>query len=250
MSTLDNINFKVKNIIDGNFTSSEITYVPDISDSKLTLGNSGLKFEATVLHIDMRGSTTILNRHNKSTVAKIHMAYFHTVVTIAGRLGGAVRSFNGDSILVFFPGKNIFTLSNAVKAALHMKYIITDSENGINKLLSKYSAIDFGIGIDDGVVLCTKIGIGGDSNNKGLFWAGNAVNKAVKLSDLAKDPNHISISSRVYSSLTDETKYVEKENIFTKQLENIDMWEGSTFTYNCEINEYYHTSYYWAFSNL
>lgn len=250
MSTIDDINTKVKNIMDDNFTTEEVTYVPDITDSKLTFGNSGVKFEATVLHIDMRGSTKVLNKHNKSSVAKIHMAYFHTVVTIAGKLGGAVRSFNGDSMLVFFPGKTKSTLSNAVKAAMHMKYIITNEESGINNLLAKYSEIDFGIGIDDGFVLCTKIGIGGDSNNKGLFWAGNAVNKAVKLSDIAKKPNHISLSSIVYSNLNDQTRYAEKENIYTNQPEKIDMWNKNVFSYNNVINDYYHTSYYWAFSNL
>ena len=71
---------------------------------KLTFGNTGLKFEATVLYIDMRNSTEILNKHNRATVAKMHMAYFHTVVKIANSLGGEVRSFNGDSMLVFFKG--------------------------------------------------------------------------------------------------------------------------------------------------
>lgn len=243
MNLRDKITNKVKDIMDTNFTIEEVNYVPDITDTKLTFGNKGLKFEATVLHIDMRGSTAILNKHNKGTVAKIHMAYFHTIVTIAGKLGGSVRSFNGDSMLVFFPGKTKGTLSNAVKAAMHMKYIISNSESGINKLLAKYSAIDFGIGIDDGEILCTKIGIGGDSNNKGLFWAGNAVNKAVRLSDLSKSPNHISISSYVYYNMLANTKYkdVDKE---------IDMWNSSIFTYNDSSETYYYTGYHWEFTDL
>lgn len=250
MSLRENITNKVKDIMDTNFVVDDVTYVPDITDTKLTFGNKGLRFEATVLHIDMRGSTTILNNHNRATVAKIHMAYFHTIVTIAGKLGGYVRSFNGDSMLVFFPGTTKVTLSNAVKAAMHMKYIISDGDSGINKLLAKYSAIDFGIGIDDGHILCTKIGIGGDSNNKGLFWAGNAVNKAVKLSDLAKDPYHISLSSRVYNSLTDQTKYVEEENPYSKQKEKVDMWQSNYFTYNDKLENYYYSNYHWTFTEL
>lgn len=250
MSLIDNITNKVKDIMDTNYIVEDVTYVPDITDAKLTFGNKGLRFEATVLHIDIRGSTAILNKHNRSTVAKIHMAYFHTIVTIAGKMGGFVRSFNGDSILVFFPGTTQFSLSNAVKAAMHMNYIISNSESGINKLLAKYSTIDFGIGIDDGHILCTKIGIGGDSNNKGLFWAGNAVNKAVKISDLAKGPNHISLSSVVYTNLTDQTKYDEKENPYSKQMEKVDMWQSSNFTYNNKLENYYFSSYHWAFTDL
>jgi len=194
MSLKDDIKKKVSDIVDSDFEVEEVTYVPNIDDNKLTFGNKGLRFEATVLHIDMRGSTKILNNHNKTSVAKIHMSYFHTIVKVARSLGGSVRSFNGDSMLVFFPGKTRQTLSNAVKAAMWMKYIISDSKEGINNTLLKYSEIDFGIGLDDGEILCTKIGIGGESSNKGLFWAGNPVNKSVKLSDNAKNPKHIYIS--------------------------------------------------------
>lgn len=51
---------------------------------------------------------------------------------------------------------------------MKMKYMISDSESGINNYLSKYSAIDFGIGIDDGKILATKIGIAGE-NNRDIF---------------------------------------------------------------------------------
>ena len=47
-----------------------------------------------------------------------YKAYFHTIVTIAKNLGGHVRSFNGDGMLVFFQGTTKEVLSNAVKAAM------------------------------------------------------------------------------------------------------------------------------------
>jgi adenylate cyclase len=244
MGLKDEITKKVKNIIDSKFEIEEVNYVPDIENSKLTFGNKGLKFTATVLHIDMRGSTKILNDHNRSTVAKIHMAYFHTIIKIAHSLGGDVRSFNGDSMLVFFPGKLKSTITNAVQAAMEMKYMISDSA-GINETLSKYSAIDFGIGVDYGQVLCTKIGVSGNPNNKGLFWAGNAVNKSVKISDLAKNPNHVFLSKIVYDNLEDRLKFVEEE-IFPGYKRKKDIWTQSTFTYNGTYNnEYcYHTTYH------
>jgi len=69
--------------MDENFVIEDVTYVPSIDNTKLTFGNKGLRFEATVLFIDMRGSTKILNNHNKSTFSKIHMAYFHTIIKLA-----------------------------------------------------------------------------------------------------------------------------------------------------------------------
>lgn len=250
MSLHDDITKKVKEIMDTNFTVEEVTYVPDIADSKLTFGNKGLKFNATVLNIDMRGSTAILNKHNRSTVAKIHMAYFHTIVKIAGKLGGHVRSFNGDSMLVFFPGTTQEKLSNAVTAAMCMKFMLNDSSSGINTLLKKYSAIDFGIGLHYGEILCTKIGVGGESNNKGLFWAGNAVNKAVKLSDKASSPYHILISKLVYDNLSDEVKYVEKE-VYGREY-NHDIWDKVSwdFKYNESYEDYYQTTYHDTFTDL
>jgi len=235
---------KVEAILDEKFDVQEVTYVPDLDDTKLTFGNTGLKFEATVLFIDMRGSTEVLNTHNKSTVAKIHMAYFHTIVKIANSLGGKVRSFNGDSLLVFFQGTTKKTLSNAVKAAMQIKYMIANEGGGINKLLKKYSPIDFGIGVDDGKILCTKVGITG-TNNRDLIWVGNSVNKSVVLSDLSKSPNHIAISNYVYGNLLNHVKYGYKTNIWGAA-EQVGMWSPSYFTYNDESYTYYYTSWHWV----
>lgn len=235
---------KVKSILDTEFKIEDVTYVPDINNSKLTFGNTGLKFEATVLYIDMRDSTEILNKHNKATIAKIHMSYFHTVVKIAKSLGGEVRSFNGDSMLVFFQGTSKNTLSNAVQASMQMKYMISNSESGINKLLSDFSAINFGIGLDDGKILCTKIGVGGDSNNQDLMWIGNAVNKSTIISDKSKAPNHIGISSYVYANLNDNVKYGTRKN-HLGQDEKVDMWTQSSLVYNGKTQYYYYTSWHW-----
>lgn len=236
---------KVKAIVDYEFTVENVTYVPDIRNSKLTFGNTGLRFEATVLYIDMRGSTNILNKHNKSSVAKMHMAYFHTLIKIAKSLGGEVRSFNGDSILVFFQGTSQTTLSNAVQAAMQMKYMISNSDGGINNYLSKYSALNFGIGLDDGHILCTKIGVGGDSNNQDLMWIGNAVNKSTLISDTRQAPNHIGISSWMYGNLQDKVKYGIQKNVFGQDVK-VDMWTRDTITYNGKQEYYYYTSWHWS----
>lgn len=233
MGLKDDILSKVKGITETNFEFEVVDYVPSIDDSKLTFKNKGLKFEATVLYIDMRGSTKILNNHNKPTVAKIHTAFLHTISKVVKDLGGYIRSFNGDAMLVFFPGKTKTSLSNAVKAAMNLKFILIDSEESVSKLLGKkYSEIKFGIGIDDGNILCTKVGLGGDVHNKDLIWLGNPVNKAVKMGDSS---NSIVISERVYDNLYDHVKYHQ----------GTDMWQQSTINYN-GVNSYcYLTSYHW-----
>lgn len=241
MALKDDIVSKAKAIVDENFVIEDVAYVPEINNSKLTFGCTGLRFEATVLYIDMRGSTAILNKHNKSTVAKIHMIYFHAIVKIANSLGGDVRSFNGDSLLVFFQGTTKNSLSTAVKAAMQMRYALTQL---VNSQLEKYSTIDFGIGIDDGKILATKIGVGGE-NNRDLIWIGNAVNKSTVISDKCKSPYYIGISNYVYDNLNDDVKYHIKKNSWAGE-EKVDMWTRGIINYNDVSQYYYYTSYFWT----
>jgi class 3 adenylate cyclase len=233
---------EVKDILDNKFDVEEVDYVPDIENSKLTYGNKGLQFEGTVLYIDMRGSTTILSKHNRPVVAKIHMSYFHAILKIAEIHNGEVRSFNGDSVLVIFYGNNKVTLNSAVTAAMQMSYIISSNE-GINEYLSKYSIVDFGIGIDFGHILCTKIGLARKPNNKDLIWIGHAVNKSTVISDSCKYPLHIGIAGVVYNNLNDNLKYVTTKNYWGMD-EKIDIWTKGYLSYNGNTEIYYYTSYH------
>jgi len=244
MSLKNDIISDVKNIIDTKFEVEDVSYVPDIANSKLTYGNTGLQFEGTVLYVDMRGSTAILTKHNRPVVAKIHMAYFHAILKIAQSVNGEVRSFNGDSVLVFFHGNSIPILNNAVYAAMQMAYIIS-SDDGINSYLSKYSAVNFGIGIDFGHILCTKIGLSRTPNNQDLIWIGHAVNKSTVISDNCKNPYHVGIASVVYNNLNDNIKISTKKNAWGYE-EKVNMWTQGNITYNGQIETYYYTNWYFT----
>lgn len=238
----DKIDNKVKSTIDDSFIVTDIDYIPDIDTSVLTFGNKGLRFDAVTLFIDMRGSTKVLNQHNRTSVAKLHKSYFHTIVTIAKSFGGEVRSFNGDGMLVFFNGVGKQTISNAVEAAMKMNWMLSSCESNVKKKMEKYTAVDFGIGIDGGKILCSKIGIAG-FNNRDLVWIGNAVNKSVKIGDSLN--GKVGISSWIYENLSDRVKYKKEKNIFGVEV-NKDMWEEDEFNYNKKSQTYYTTNYYWA----
>lgn len=237
MGLKDDIINKAKEIESAEFKKIETSTVPTIETSELTFGCTGLEFETTVLYIDMRGSTEVLEKHQKRTVAKIHMIYYHTIVKIAKDTGGEIRSFNGDSLLVFYQGTTKQTLSNAVKAAMEMSYAITDL---INDKFKNYTDIDFGIGIDYGKILATKIGIGGNDTTKDLIWIGNAVNKSTKISDECKSLEYIGISELVYNNLLDYVRFGKYE---PNQL--VDMWIKYYFQYNGKTETFYKTS--WRF---
>lgn len=227
---------KANEILNNNFYVDEVDYVPQLKD--LSFGNSGFKFKGAVLYIDMRGSTKILNKHNRTTVAKLHMCFFHTIVKIANSMGGNVRSFNGDSALIFFVGdKDI--ISTAVKCAMKIKFMLNNEDNGINKQMNKYSSINFGIGVDYGQILCTKVGIGGE-HNRDLFWIGNSVNKSTILGDRSTSPQHISISKFVFENLTDNLKWGQKLNWLDNKVK-FPLWEEDEFRYNGEDEICYKT---------
>lgn len=243
MSLKSDIVTKAKEIESESFVVEQTTIVPTISNSKLTFGCKGLEFDATVLYIDMRGSTSVLNTHRKRVVAKIHMLYYHAIVKIAKSTGGEIRSFNGDSLLVFYPGNTNGSISYAVYAAMQMKYAIKEL---LNENLKNYTDIDFGIGVDHGKILATKVGVGGADETKDLIWIGNAVNKSTKISDKCESGFNIGISEYVYNNLLDYVKFAEKDNGWGKYKEN--MWHNAYLNYNNATEQYYRTTYYYTFN--
>lgn len=229
---------KTKSIRDELFNESEIIVIPTLESQGLTFGNSGRYFYATVLYIDIRRSSKLLDCHYYANVAKLLTAFYNAIVRVANQDGGEIRSFNGDSLLVFYKGTEKDTVGKAVQSAMRMSYAINHVVNPIMKNLSN---IDFGIGIDYGKVLVTKVGIGGCSNNKDLIWIGNGVNRATKISDQCQNPYHIGISERLYDKLDYPLRYTT--DVFNRP---ISMWTCKTFEYNEGVEKMYKTNYHFT----
>ena len=113
----------------------------------------------------------------------------------------------------------------------------------MNETLKDYTDIDFGIGIDCGDVLATKVGLGGTYDNKDLIWIGNAVNRSTKISDECKSPYHIGISKAVYDKLEDPLLYVEKKNQWGFSNKEI-IWSSAWLNYNESFETMYKTNYW------
>lgn len=211
--------------------------IPAPGDNRLTFGNSAVRFDAVTLYMDMRGSTKILHEHRAHNVAKVHKAFLFAGTKLIAEHKGHIRSYNGDSILAFFEGNSKQSVTSAIKAAMQMKYILTDKEAG-QPHFARYGNIDFGIGLDVGSILCVKAGIGKNDNHNDLIWLGEAVNRAVRLSDGGENPHQIWISKAVRELLEDATRYAGAEKK--------DMWQQQTsFKYNDASEEAWSTSYHW-----
>lgn len=234
MGIRDDISGRLKEMLaagDYNITDSES--IPGPGDNRLTFGNTGVRFWASTLYIDMRGSTKVLNQHQPQTVAKIHKAYLYTATTLIADAGGQIRSYNGDSILAFFPKNYKSTITCAVKSAMQIKYMLADV---CKAEFERYHPLDFGIGIDHGQIVCVKVGRAQNDNHNDLVWLGNAVNRSTRLSDRAKGPNHVVISDFCRHNLEDSVKLSK----------GVDMWAETTVDYNNTIEKAWATAYHWS----
>lgn len=239
MAKKNDISNAVNSILDNKMDITETTLVPDLLDSSLTFGLTGKRFKAVTLFIDLRGSTALLEKHNSNVVIKIHKSYFITIVKLVRNRGGEVRSFNGDSILAFFPGDDGDTIERAVRVAMELKYmLLIDDDSLKSKVNSKYNTeIDIGIGLDIGSTTVSKVGLQG-YNNQDLIWIGSNVNRSVKISDVRSANYNIGISERLYNRLTNNVKYHDEKS----------MWISENYNYNSSNELQYKTSYYWKVS--
>jgi adenylate cyclase len=233
-----------KKIIEGSFEVEDIEEVPDLDDERLIFGSKGLSFEATVVYVTLRKTKQILNLHSEITLAKIRIAYFYLIAEIVNPLGGVVRQAHDDGVYIFFQGTNQDTLNSAVKAAMKIKYMLANDYSRVKKILENYNAVDFAIGIDDGTVLCVKLG-STQSPLGGLVWSGEALNIATEITDKLEAPSHIGISDLVHYNLTEAVKYNKiRDKMGNERLNEI--WRAGSFDYNNEVQKYYHTSFFWT----
>lgn len=232
---------KVKLTLDSPFEIEDVETVPDISDPRLCFENKGLRFEATVVYLEMRDSALILRRNNNVMLEKIRMSYFYVVMEIVHSLGGIVRRAHDDGVYVFFQGTTQESLNRAVKAAMKVKYMLTNEYSKVRKMMDMYDALNFSIGIDDGQVLCTKVG-SEYTKHGDLIWSGNALNLATEIAKRLQPPEHIGVSELVHYNLNDSIKYSKGKQ--GKQ----EIWRSASFEYNDEPQKYYHTSFFWTVS--
>jgi class 3 adenylate cyclase len=237
MARIDDLQGRLKEILaTGSYKITESDSIPGPGDNRLTFLNTAVQFTGSVLYIDMRGSTKVLAAHKPHTVAKIHKAFLYATTTILAANGGQIRSYNGDSILAFFPKNHVKTIESAVKTALQIKYVV--QKHCVDEF-SKYWTPNFGIGVDHGTVLCVKAGKGQNDNHSDLLWLGHAVNRAVRLSDAGRDPNYVWVSAHVRKHMTDEAKlYSTSER---------DMWTKAAIEYNGATIEAWKTPAGWKF---
>lgn len=235
-TTIEN---KVNSVLKEAFIQYDVTAIPDIentSETRLTLGNTGLLGEFVFLYVDMRGSSSFTDQHRLQTISKIYKAYHHCMVECIKEFDGKVRSFDGDRVLGVFGGNR--KINSSIECAMKMtgcRYDILQP-----KIKATFSNPNFslGIGISTGTAMVSKAGVGYDKNNRDLIWLGDPPNLGAKLSDVAESPFTIYICEKTFAKISDSNRYTTRDGV------KIDMWVKDQFKFKNNTIDIYKTGYY------
>jgi adenylate cyclase len=234
MTTITEIESTVSDYLQGDYEVTDAKVIPSVDD--VPFGKQAKKMNMCVFFIDLRKSTDLLFLHEKQTAGKIHKAFLYTAATIVRNYDGYIRSFNGDSLLAFWPAFYKSQINRCVKTAQIIKWLL---DVKLSPLFEKYEKIDFGIGIDWGEVFIVKAGLPRDTNNNDLIFMGRCVNYAVAIGEQAKGPCHVEISISTFQNLEDEMIYAEKEG------KKVNMWQDGSLEWQEKKYETKLTSWYW-----
>lgn len=232
---LELLSAAINKIVSSEILENEIAAtLPKIDD--LTDSNKIYQGKVSVLFVDMRGSTKLLEQFNKEQLVKIYRSYIRTVVQAIRYSGGEVRDFMGDGVLaVFSDDEQGKSEDKSVYAA---RYIATVIDKVLNPVLDKEMKhrISCGIGIHTGDVSLSKVGMKGkeqdeeSENEYGIAWIGNSTNMACKFSG-AVERETIFICTYTFSNLSN----LEEKKNWSK----IEIEKGSNILNGYIAEKYY-----------
>jgi len=234
MAILEDIKSKVSDYLEGDYEVVDARVIPSVDD--LAFGKVAKKMNLCVFYIDLRESTDLLFLHQKQTAGKLHKSFLHVVSSIIRHLGGYIRSFNGDSLLAFWPANYKSEITKCVRAGMTVKWLL-DIE--LSPLFEKYHKLDFGIGVDWGEVFIARAGLPRHTNNNDLIFMGRCVNFAVAIGEQARSPYHVEISTSTYSNLESDGVYGKQDG------KKVDMWKDGIVKWKGDDYRSKMTNWHW-----
>lgn len=200
MSLEDELTTFCRSIFSSQWETTEGRTVPD-EDSKLTLKNTAIKIDGTVLYADLDGSTSMVDGYKSWFAAEIYKTFLYCSTRIIKAQGGVVTAYDGDRVMAVFIGSS--KNSDAVKAALKIKWAVDNIIMPAKK--ASYASSRFELkhvtGIDTCSLFVAKTGARGAND---LVWVGRAANYAAKLTSLPASYTYI--TKDVYEKLSEQAK--------------------------------------------
>jgi adenylate cyclase len=157
--------------------------VEQVVQGALTLDQGGQRRDVTMLFADIRGFTSMSERHTPEQMVKTLNDYFEVMVDVLFRHGGTLDKYVGDEIIGLFgaPVPQADAPVRAVRCAIDMLRAL--EEHNRLRASQGHEPIAIGIGINSGPVIAGAIG---SSQTLQYTVIGDAVNLASRLCNVAK----------------------------------------------------------------
>ena len=188
--------------------------IPETDD--ITLGNSGVKLEATVLYADLADSTE-LAIFDREIAAEVYKAYLVGTSRLIKAAGGEIRSFDGDRVMGVFIGN--FKNTSAAKTALRINYFFTQVlQPAFQEFYKSLQTSSFrfaqSVGIDTGEIRVARAGVRNDND---LIWVGGVPNVAAKLSSIREQGYSTYITEPVFKKLHQSAKLYDGQSMWERR---------------------------------
>jgi class 3 adenylate cyclase len=168
-------------------------YLPEstrqaIRDEVQTTGFDARRQEVTVLFSDIRGFTTLSERHPPEVIFSLLNEYFEVVEQCIRTRQGQVQKFIGDAVFAVFPAPGSEGARRAIAAARAIMAFLAEFNQ--NRRERGAFPIEIGIGLHTGTVLLGKVG---SENRQEFAYIGEAVTLAAELEAASKHGAHTRI---------------------------------------------------------
>ncbi len=213
MAISDDIETEIGRIFSATWNVRDGQVVPKTED--INLSNGAVKLDAVVLYADLYHSTELARTFPRSVAAKVVRAYLSSMTTLINKIGGEVRSFDGDRVMGVFVGEN--KNSAAAKCALQMNYVVTKvlrpmAEEKFSSLAKEGFVVQHCVGIASSDVFVVRGGVRGSND---LVFIGSAPNIAAKLSEIRNSPWHTYITHTVFGNLNEKSRLSDGKDMWT-----------------------------------
>jgi class 3 adenylate cyclase len=233
MALIDDLKAKVSDFARDQWGHIPDGYVVPGSEAALTLGNTGVRIDATVLYADIRGSTPMVDSLPDTLAAEYYKAYLHCAAKIVKDVGGSITAYDGDRLMAIFVGDE--QANDAIHTALKINCAVIKIINPQFSALYQDAHRDIAhtVGIDSGILLAAKAGVRQDTD---LVWIGPAANYAAKLNSFEGLDGNFQIRATAQAieragGVGKHTRAQGGATIWSGPYSNLD--RGSHFRTNC-----------------
>lgn len=227
----DAIEVESRKILTAAYTTVESQSIPHPQD--VPYGPQLKKFKASVFSIDIRNSSSYLSEGDTKS-GKIHKAFLRICAQTVHNFGGEIRTFNGDGLLVFWEANLKSELTNPVRAAMGIKWMVTEKMKDL--FIDKHH-FNFGIGLSWGEVSAFRAGIQYVEGGNDLIFLDRSINEAVVIAKQAGAPYHVECTTTFYDNLEKEGRFADGRAMWKDGLVR---WKNGDF--KTKISDFY-----WSF---